>query len=439
MLAAGKGTRMKSRLPKVLHPVCGVPMVRHVIDAARTLGPARIAVVVGHGAEDVRASVGADDVLFVDQPELLGTADAVKRCQDAMQGCNEIFVLNGDSPLIRGETLQALAAARDGAPMAFAVHAHEDRGAFGRVQRDEEGRVSGIVERSDGDGGFAERNAGQYVFDAAWLWGQLPRVEQSEKGEYYLTVLPRFAYEAGRPGVAVEVEAEDVLGVDTRLLLSEAEAIMRRRILERHMLAGVTMIDPATTYIDGEVEIASDVTILPNCYLWGRTRVGSGSRIGPGSTLRGSTVGEECVVDASVIEESTLGDRVHTGPFAHVRGQSTIGDDCHLGNYAEVNRSHFGQRVRMHHFSYVGDAEVGDGTNVAAGIITCNYDGERKNKTVIGRNVFLGSDSMLVAPLVIGDNASTGAGSVVTKDVPAGGRVAGVPARPLPGRRSPES
>ena len=439
VLAAGKGTRMKSRLPKVLHPVCGVPMIGHVIAAAERLRPDRIAVVVGHGAEEVQAAVTSSRVTFVEQPELLGTADAVRRCQDALAGCRDIVVLNGDSPLVQPEMLQALTEARGEAPMAFGTHPAEDRGGFGRVDRDEQGRVRGIVERADGPGGTTERNAGQYGFDAAWLWEQLPKIELSDKGEYYLTVLPRFAYDAGSPAKAVTVAGEDVLGIDNRVVLAEAERIMRRRILERHMLDGVTIVDPATTYIDASVTIESDVTILPNSTLSGTTHVRTGSLVGPGTTLRNSRLGEECTVTQSVIEESTLSDRVHAGPYAHVRGQSTIAEDCHLGNYAEVNRSRIGRDVNMHHFSYVGDAEVGDGSNIAAGIITCNFDGEAKHKTVIGRNVLLGSDTMLVAPVTIGDNASTGAGSVVTKDVPAGGRVVGVPARAMATRRPPEN
>lgn len=439
VLAAGKGTRMKSRLPKVLHPVCGVAMLRHVIAAAHSLDPVRIAVVVGHGADQVRASVDDERVVFVEQTELLGTADAVRRCETALADCAEIVVLNGDSPLIRPEMLRALTTARGKAPMAFAVHPAEDRGGFGRVQRDNQGAVQGIIERSDGEGGSVERNAGQYAFDGAWLWEHLKRIEVSDKGEYYLTVLPQFAYEAGTPATTVNVDPEDVLGIDNRVVLAEAEGIMRGRVLERHMLEGVTIVDPATTYIDASVAIDRDATIMPNTWLWGATRIGMGSRIGPGTTVGNSTIGEDCDVVSSVIEDSTLGNRVHAGPFAHVRGNSTIGDESHLGNYAEVNRSQLGPHVKMHHFSYLGDAEVGEGTNVAAGIITCNYDGVNKNKTVIGRNVFIGSDTMLVAPISIGDNASTGAGSVVTKDVPPGGRVAGVPARPLPGRRSSEN
>jgi bifunctional UDP-N-acetylglucosamine pyrophosphorylase/glucosamine-1-phosphate N-acetyltransferase len=234
----------------------------------------------------------------------------------------------------------------------------------------------------------------------------------------------------------VQVEDLPIVGVDDRVKLAEAERIMRARIIERHQLAGVTISDPATTYIDAGVQLAQDVTVLPNCYLQGATRVGTKSTVGPGTTLRNATVGEATTVRNSVIEESEIGSRCNVGPYSHVRGNAVIGDDCELGNYAEVKNSRIGPRVKMHHFSYMGDAEVGEDTNIAAGAITCNWDGVNKNPTTIGARVFIGCDTMLVAPVVVGDGALTGAGSVVTRDVPPGGRVAGVPARPIPQKQS---
>ena len=439
VLAAGKGTRMKSALPKTLHPVCGKAMARHVIDAATGLSPTRIVVVVGHGAEQARETLRGPGILFVEQPELLGTADAVRRCHETLSGCDRVLVLNGDSPLIRVETLQPLVEAFDGtAPLALLFNRVPDEGAFGRIQRDGRGQVAGIVEASSGGGGITERNAGQYMFEAAWLWTHLERVTASDSGEYYLTSLPGMAHAEGRPAQAIETTSEDVMGVDTRAGLAAAEAIMRQRILARHLDRGVTISDPATTYIDADVVIEADVTILPNCYLYGATYVAGDSVIGPGTTLENATVGSDSRVKSSVIEDSRIGDGVQVGPFSHVRGGAEIGDGCFLGNYAEVKNARLGAGVKMHHFSYIGDAEVGERTNIAAGTITCNYDGVSKHRTVIGRDVLLGSDTMLVAPVTIGDGAMTAAGSVVTRDLAPGERVAGVPARTLKKREGSE-
>jgi len=433
VLAAGRGTRMKSSLPKVLHTVCGKPMVAHVVDAARAIGPARIVVVVGYGAASVRAALPADDVTFIDQDELLGTADAVTRCRKAISGCDTTVVLNGDSPLITVELLRKLLARRGVAPLAFATSRVTEPGRLGRVVRDEAGWVSGIVEAADyqGPDGPAEINAGQYCFDSSWVWANLGSIPLSPKGEYYLTDLPRIAHTQGRVAVTVDGDPAEVLGVDDRVRLAEAEQLMRARILRVHMLSGVTITDPATTYIDAGVRLAEDVTILPNCFLYGATDVASNSVIGPATTLRNARVGEDCRVQASVIEDSSLGSRVGAGPFAHVRGGAVIGDDSELGNYAEVKNSVVGRSVKMHHFSYLGDADVGDHANIAAGTITCNYDGVSKHRTVIGAHAFVGCDTMLVAPVTVGEAAVTGAGAVVTHDVPAGATVVGVPARAI--------
>jgi bifunctional UDP-N-acetylglucosamine pyrophosphorylase/glucosamine-1-phosphate N-acetyltransferase len=437
VLAAGEGTRMRSALPKVLHEVCGLPMVRYVLDAARTLRPDRIVVVTGHGSDAVEAAIAAPDVTFAFQAGRLGTGDAVASARDAARGADRVLVLNGDEPLVSGETLARLCEAARGQLMAFTSQKVPDGGALGRVLRDAHGGVQSIVQAADLEdrAGPAEVNWGQYVFDAAWLWEALTRVPVSAKGEYYLTKLADFAHEAGRPAVTVTLSDAEALGLDDRVKLAEAERRMRSRILERHMLDGVTIRDPATTYIDGAVELGHDVTVLPGCHLLGSSSVGERALLGPNSTLRNSTVGADCVIESSIIEDSVLGDRVHAGPFAHVRGGARISDDCYLGNYAEVKNSTLGREVKMHHFSYVGDADVGERANIAAGVITCNYDGVNKNRTTIGAGAFIGCDTMLVAPVTVGDGSLTGAGSVVNHDVPDGARVAGVPARRLPGRR----
>jgi bifunctional UDP-N-acetylglucosamine pyrophosphorylase/glucosamine-1-phosphate N-acetyltransferase len=438
VLAAGSGTRMKSVLHKVLHPVCGTPMGQHVINAARALEPANIAVVVGHQAEAVRVAFAAPDVTFVDQPELDGTAGAVRRCRAAMHGCDTVLVLNGDSPLIEPSLLHRLAASRAASPVSFATYRRDDPGRLGRVSRDNAGAVTGVVEAADyaGSAGAAEINAGQYCFDAAWLWGNVDRIPKSAKGEFYVTSLIAMAYAQHRPGVAVDADAAEVLGVDDRVRLAEAERLMRARILEQHMLSGVTIQDPATTYIDAAVRLAGDVTILANSHLLGSTTVDADCSIGPGTTLRNSSVRAGTTVQSSVIEDSTIGASVSIGPFSHIRGGATIGDHCEIHNYAEVKNSVLGRGVKMHHFSYMGDADVGEAANIAAGAITCNFDGVAKHRTTIGARAFIGCDTMLIAPITIGEDAFTATGAVVTKDVAPGERVAGVPARPMPRRES---
>ncbi len=440
VLAAGMGTRMKSRLHKVLHPVCGVPIGQYVIDAARELDPERLVVVVGHQAEAVRAAFAASGVTFVTQTELNGTGDAVLRCREALDGCDEVMVLNGDCPLVTTDLLAGLRDSRLIRPLGFVTCFVEDPGRLGRVLRDANGDPAAIVEAADyeGPGGPGEINAGQYVFDAAWLWRELPNVPLSPKGEYYLTHLVAVAANSGHPGAAFIAEATETLGVDDRLKLAEAEAVMRRRILERHMLNGVTIQDPATTYIDASASIEADVTILPSCHILGLSAIAAGAVIGPGTTLRNATIGEESHIQSSVIEDSRIGANCNVGPFSHVRHGADIGDGCELGNYAEVKNSNFGPGVKMHHFSYMGDADVGARANIAAGAITCNFDGKNKHRTTIGEDAFIGCDTMLIAPITIGAGAFTATGAVVTRDVAPGETVAGVPAKPFK-RAEPES
>jgi bifunctional UDP-N-acetylglucosamine pyrophosphorylase / glucosamine-1-phosphate N-acetyltransferase len=442
VLAAGKGTRMRSRLPKVAHEVAGKAMVAHVVDAAMPLNPRAVAVVVGFGAEAVIASLGNRRVTFVEQTELLGTADAVERCKDALAGCEHVMVLNGDSPLVTTGTLDYLREAAGDATLAFLSAYMDDPGRMGRVIRRKSGRVKEVVEADDyrGEPGPGEINTGQYLFEAAWLWSRLPRVKPSKKGERYLTALIDMAVEEKRVVEAYPGPLDEVLGVDDRLRLSAVEAQLRRLILERHMLAGVTIVDPASTSIGTGVVLARDVTIHPQTHLSGETSVGEGTVLGPGTVLRNARVGQDAVIQASFVEDSSIGDRVRIGPFAHVRGGAQIGNDVELGNYAEVKNSNIGAGVKMHHFSYMGDADIGENSNIAAGSITCNYDGVRKHRTTIGRDVFIGCDTLLVAPVTVGSEALTAAGAVVTKDVAAGERVAGVPAKALaPKRPAPEA
>ena len=437
ILAAGLGTRMKSRKPKVLHELCGRPMLAFVLDAAREVS-GRSPLVVYSPATAAVAEAFAGQADFAVQAEPLGTADALKAALAVVaDDIGEILVLSGDVPLVQTDLLAELVdmrRARNAAMALVSVHAADPEG-LGRVIRsDDGGRVLRIVEQRDAtpeELEIDEINAGVYAFDAAWLRGRVGDVQPSPvSGEFYLPALVALALEDRRPVVSLEVEDDGTLaGINDRSQLAAAESELRMMINERHMLAGVTMIDPARTYVDATVELAADVVLEPGVILRGRTRIGAGTRVGSGSQIIDTIVGRDCLVWASVLECSEVEDEVQIGPFSHLRPKSSIGRKVRLGNFAEVKASRLDEGVQQHHFSYIGDAELGERTNVGAGTITCNYDGAKKHKTKIGKGVFLGSDTMLVAPIELGDGARTGAGSVVTKDVPAGMLALGVPAR----------
>ncbi len=441
ILAAGYGTRMKSARPKVLHPVAGRPMIEWCVRAAEEATGRPPLVVVGYGRDEVMQLLG-DRALYAVQEDLLGTAHAVQRAAPLLAGqADSVLVTYGDMPLLRGETLRALArdlaAARAAAPaktsLAFLTITRDDPQGFGRVVRDAQGAVAAIVEEADctpEQHAIRELNTGIYCFDAAWLWQNLPAVPRSRKGEFYLTDLVALAVAQGRQVLAVPGPAEEVDGINTRVHLAQAEAILRRRVLERLMLAGVTIQDPAATYVDDTVEIGQDTLLLPGCLLQGQTRIGAGAVIGPHSQIADSMIGDGCRVAWSVVEQARMDAGAEVGPFGHLRKGAHLGEGVHMGNFGEVKSSYLGPGSKMGHFSYIGDAQIEGDVNIGAGTITCNYDGARKHKTTIGRGAFIGSDTMLVAPVSIGAGARTGAGSVVTHDVPAGGLVYGVPARP---------
>lgn len=447
ILAAGYGTRMKSDLPKVLHPVAGRPMIEWCVRTAEAAASRKPVVVVGHGREQVMTALG-DRCDFVVQDELLGTAHALQQAEAHLRDWQgAIVVTYGDMPLLRAETPARLVEAFDEAQRtqqaAFAMLTitRDDPQGFGRIVRSPSGAIAAIVEEVDctpEQRALRELNPGVYCFDSAWLWQNLPTVPRSRKGEFYLTDLVALAVAQGRVVVTITADAAETDGINTRVHLAQAEAALRRRILERLMLAGVTIQDPAGTYIDDTVEIAADTLILPGCLLQGRTVIGKGARIGPNSQIVDSTIGEGCVVAWSVVEEARMERGAQIGPFGHLRKGAHLGEGVHMGNFGEVKNSYLGPGVKMGHFSYIGDAQIGENVNIGAGTITCNFDGVHKNKTTIGRDVFIGSDTMLVAPLTIGQGARTGAGSVVTHDVPEHGLVYGVPARP-PVRREGES
>jgi len=434
-MAAGLGTRMKSRTPKLLHPLAGRPMVAYVVDAGREVSGRRPLVVTSPATAAVRDAL--EDVDYALQPEPRGTGDAVATALSALpDDVDEILVLTGDAPLLDASLLGELLDERrlDQAAIALVAVDAIDPGNLGRVIRDDAGTVERIVERKDAtDEEIAvnEINSGLYAFDAAWLRGRIGSLNASPKtGELYLTELVELARADGRLVVALTVEDDGrLLGINDRAELAQAEWDLRTRINGDHMRAGVTMRDPSTVYVDATVTLAADVTLEPNVILRGATSVGEGTTIGAGSEIHDSTIGARCVVWASIVESSTVEDGARVGPFSHVRPGSHVGPDAEVGNFAELKNTRLGRGVKQHHVSYLGDAELGAGTNVGAGTITANFDGRRKHKTTIGERVFLGVDTMLRAPVTVGDDAKTGAGAVVTKDVPPGKLAVGMPAR----------
>jgi bifunctional UDP-N-acetylglucosamine pyrophosphorylase/glucosamine-1-phosphate N-acetyltransferase len=436
VLAAGMGVRMRSRLPKVLHRVCGKEMIRYPMELLRQLGIQRLVVVVSPtGAPAVRELLGTG-VEYVTQPSALGTGDALGRTAKLLQGTvDHLLVLGADCPLLQEDTVKGLVESHVEASGDMTLLTGNDpaAGDLGRVFRDDSGQVVDIVEAAD-DPRTSEQsgefNGGVYCFSSPWVWETLERVEPSPSGERYLTSLARIGAVRGAKvrGVAV-ADPEELQGVNNRVQLARVEAVQRQRIREQWMLAGVTMVDPASVFIDSGVAIGQDTVLLPNTMLLGQTSIGEGCEIGPGSTVRDSKVGHRCRVTASAMEEAAMEDDVDIGPFSHLRPGAYLESGVHIGNFVEVKLSRFASRAVMGHFGYVGDASIGAGANLGAGMVTCNYDGKDKHRTVIEPGAFIGCDTMLVAPVTVGEGAVTGAGAVVTRDVPAGRLAVGVPAR----------
>jgi len=436
ILAAGLGTRMRSGTPKLLHPILGRPMLAYVVDAARAATPDRRPIVVTSPATAAIRDAFAGEVDFALQADPIGTGDAVRAALEVIPAdAAEVLVISGDVPQVQPELLLRLLAERRAAraPMALVVVETATPGNLGRVVRADDASVRAIVEARDATPAeleIDEINTGLYAFDAAWLRSQIGGIEPSRAtGEIYLTHLVDRA--RGDGGVADLLVEDDgtLLGINDRAELADAQRNMQLALNRRLMVAGVTMADPATTWIDAEVQIASDVVLEPNVVLRGRTRIGEGTVIGAASQVFDSVIGRGCRVWASVVEQSEIGDDAEVGPFSHLRPGSSIGRGARLGNFAEVKNSRIGVGVQQHHMSYIGDADVGDRTNIGAGTITANYDGRTKHRTTIGEGVFLGVDTMIVAPISIGDGAKTGAGAVVTRDVPPGKLAVGMPAR----------
>ena len=426
---------MKSSLPKVLHPLCGKPMVGHAIEAARGVSDTTPVLVVGRGADQVRAVVG-EQARYAVQEQRLGTGHAVLQARSSLTGESDVVLVTySDMPLLRTKTLQRLVEhhCRTIPALTMLTVVQDDARGFGRVLRDTSGAVVAIVEEVDATPeqlSIRELNSGTFCFDADWLWSHLDQIPLSAKGEYYLTDLVGMAVAKGKRVEALATDdVSDALGINTRVHLAEAEAVMRQRINERWMLSGVTIIDPATTYIESGVTLGPDTVVCPNTCLEGETSIGAECRIGPNTVIRDTTLGNGCIVFASVVEGARLDDGADVGPFGHLRKGAHLAAGVHMGNFGEVKNSYLGPGTKMGHFSYVGDTTTGPGVNIGAGTITCNYDGEHKHRTEIKEGAFIGSDTMLVAPVKVGKGAKTGAGSVVTRDVPPGSVVVGVPAR----------
>lgn len=440
VLAAGYGTRMKSDLPKMMHPVMGRPMIAWAVNTARAISHMPPVVVVGHKRELIQQLLG-DEVRYAVQGDLLGTGHAVMQAADLLRGqADAVTVTYGDMPLLRSETLQKLLDLfaqvrqneRTSPAIAMLTITRDDPQGFGRVVRNAQGEIQEIVEEAactPAQKLIRELNPGIYCFDGEWLWQNLDKIPLSAKGEYYLTDMVGIAVSQGRRVVTMAAPLEDVDGINTRVHLANATAVMRQRILEKQMLAGVTIIDPGSTYIEDTVTIGPDTTILPGTMLQGETMIGSHCLIGPSAQIIDCQIGDHCRVVSSMLEQARMDAHSEIGPFGHLRKGAHLGEGVHMGNFGEVKNSYLGPGTKMGHFSYIGDTHIEGNANIGAGTITCNYDGVKKSKTAIGQGAFIGSDTLLVAPVTIGAGATTGAGSVVTKDVPPGALVYGVPAR----------
>ncbi|MBA3688364.1 MAG: bifunctional UDP-N-acetylglucosamine diphosphorylase/glucosamine-1-phosphate N-acetyltransferase GlmU [Chloroflexi bacterium] len=427
---------MRSRLPKVLHPLAGRPMLQHVLASLAEAGIEQQVVVVGHDAEQVEAAVGGGATTTVRQEPQKGTADAVRIGLELLDsGTQQVVVAMGDAPLVPAAVFEELLSAQAAGDACIALLASRpsDPSGYGRLVRDAGGSLQAIVEEDDADAAvleLGEVNAGTYCFDAGWLRANIGAVPVSPSGEHYLTDLVEIAISGGSRVVVVSSpRAELAMGINDRSGLAAAERILRGEIAERHMRNGVTIVDPSSTFIDIDVQIGEDARIEPWTVLSGATRIGSDAVIGPQAQILDSKIGARTTVWSSVVESSVVGEDVEIGPYSHLRPGCEIGPGCRIGNFTELKKTRIGAGSQIHHFSYLGDADVGEAVNIGAGTITANFDGTAKHRTTIGDRAFIGVDTMLRAPVSIGPGARTGAGAVVTRDVPAGETVVGMPAR----------
>lgn len=429
VLAAGKGTRMKSQLPKVLHGISGLTLIERVIRTAVALMPKSITLVVGHGADAVKQSLAKRPALqFVTQDQQLGTGHALLQTRQVLEGkTGTVVLLSGDAPLLTVDTLKALLATHDAAhATATVVTANLSKPfGYGRIVRTK-GNISKIVEERDASPAqkaITEINSGIYAFDLAPLFAALDSIGTANKqGEYYLPDLVGIYRKQKKTVTTYTVaSANEIRGINSRTELAEVSTMVRQQKNEELMAAGVTLIDPATTYIDADVVVGPDTVIFPCVFLEGSTKIGAACEIHSGTRIVNSTIGDRvCVRNHTVVTDSTVEAGAFVGPFAHIRPGSQVGEDAHIGNFVELKKTTMGQGAKANHLAYLGDATIGAKSNVGAGTITCNYDGEKKHQTVIGNGVFVGSNSTLVAPVTLADGSYIAAGSAVTTDVPAG-------------------
>ncbi len=437
ILAAGKGTRMKSNLPKPLHAVCGYPILAHILKAAQALNPAAIGVVIGHGAEQVKETVLAQKdawgitapVEFFVQTELSGSGSAVKAALPFLEQHDNVMILNGDTPLLKANTLQemqtAFEAQKAGA-LVLAVKVPNPAG-YGRIVRGADNDFKTIVEDADADAEtkkIDEINSGMYVFNSAALVRALAQLKpQGPKHEFYLTDTLSLIQQAGLPAVVfTSTDFEQALGVNSRVQLAEAAQIMRARINQFHMDNGVTLINPQDTYIDAGVAIGADTIIASGCYLLGNTKIGQNCTLESSVYVNNSMIADNVILKlGTYIEESEVAETCQLGPYAHLRPKSVLKKGAKVGNFSEIKKAVIGEGSKVNHLSYIGDTQMGAGVNVGAGTITCNYDGKNKHQTVIEDHVFVGSNVNFVAPVTVHEYAKIGAGSTITKEVAAQG------------------
>ncbi len=427
ILAAGKGTRMKSNLAKVLHPIAGAPMLAYPLDLAHSLKPQQLVVVIGIQREVIRKQFAAPEVIFADQIEQLGTGHAVQTGAAVLQDFHgTVLILCGDVPLLSEKTTKEFLQSHEEkkATLSVLTTRLSNPSGYGRIIRRKNGDLLRIVEDRDlkrGEEKIQEINTGIYCVNGSFLLSTLPSLKnQNAQKEFYLTDIVEVASRQRKKVRAfIAQDPVEVMGINTRVDLAKANRHMYQSIAERHMLAGVTLLDPESTFIDRDVKIGKDTVIYPNCYLFGKTVIGEGCTLEPGCKITDTRLGNSVLIRASsVIAESAIADGGQIGPFAHLRPGTVLGQGVHIGNFVEVKKSTLGKGTKANHLTYLGDATIGEKVNVGAGTITCNYDGVKKHPTIIEDGAFIGSNTELVAPIKIGRNALIGAGSTITKEVP---------------------